>query len=60
MFVNMSDKAKEWAKDTDFSKIPEKVRKKKKKKKPSKKKADLILHLSSIYCKAAEFKAEQP
>jgi len=33
MFATMPDTAKEWAHKTDFSKLPEKVRKKKKKSK---------------------------
>ena len=32
MFSTMPQMAKEWARETDFSKLPEKVRKKKKKK----------------------------
>ncbi|MFA5758410.1 MAG: hypothetical protein WC942_03410 [Clostridia bacterium] len=51
MFATMPGKAKEWAKKTDFSKLPEKVRKKKKKSNNS---IDMILSLSSLYAKWAK------
>lgn len=46
-FATMPELAKEWAEKTDFSKLPEKVRKKKKKKKD--KCLDKTLHFAEAF-----------
>lgn len=54
MFATMPETAKEWAEKTDFSKLPEKVRKKRKKKDKNNtddiaKKIDKTLTLANTY-----------
>lgn len=49
MFATLPELAKEWAKKTDFSKIPKKVRKKKKKKDSN----DCILEMANIFANQA-------
>jgi hypothetical protein len=48
-FATMPETAKEWAEKTDFSKLPEKVRKKKKKKKDKNDCGEKVLQLASKF-----------
>ena len=57
MFATMPELAKEWAEKTDFSKLPEKIRKKRKKRKGKEKKdmnnIDICLKNAQFFEKAA-------
>lgn len=55
MFATMPDTAKEWAHETDFSKLPEKARKKRKSKKDKSDLDDMKMSIDLLAALVEEF-----